>query len=62
MNKEIQADKELILMGLDEAGRGCIIGDLVVGAFWIPTSQLQALKDTGATDSKKLSQRNARVF
>ena len=44
-----------IIMGLDEAGRGCIIGDLVVGAFWIPESQLQALKETGATDSKKLS-------
>jgi len=44
-----------IIMGLDEAGRGCIIGDLVVGAFWIPESKLQALKDTGATDSKKLS-------
>ena len=55
MNEDIQQDKELILMGLDEAGRGCIIGDLVVGAFWIPASQLQALKDTGATDSKKLS-------
>lgn len=46
---------DTIIMGLDEAGRGCIIGDLVVGAFWIPESKLQALKDTGATDSKKLS-------
>lgn len=46
---------EKIIMGLDEAGRGCIIGDLVVGAFWVSESKLQALKDTGATDSKKLS-------
>ena len=44
-----------IIMGLDEAGRGCIIGDLVVGAFWTLESKLLALKETGATDSKKLS-------
>lgn len=55
MNENTESDKKRILMGLDEAGRGCIIGDLVVGAFWIPESQLQSLKDTGATDSKKLS-------
>ena len=55
MNEDNEQGKDPILMGLDEAGRGCIIGDLVVGAFWIPESQLQALKDTGATDSKKLS-------
>ncbi len=42
-------------MGLDEAGRGCIIGDLVVGAFWTTTDKLTDLKNTGATDSKKLS-------
>lgn len=55
MNEKTEHKKEIIIMGLDEAGRGCIIGDLVVGAFWIPESKLQALKDTGATDSKKLS-------
>ena len=55
MNQETDQQKDNIIMGLDEAGRGCIIGDLVVGAFWMPTSQVQALKDTGATDSKKLS-------
>ena len=31
-------------LGLDEAGRGCVIGDLVVGVI---SSQLQILKDTG---------------
>ena len=44
-------------LGLDEAGRGCVIGDLVVGGFLLEDNKLQALMDTGATDSKKLSQR-----
>jgi ribonuclease HII len=44
-------------LGLDEAGRGCVIGDLVVGGFLLEDTQIQALMDTGATDSKKLSQR-----
>ena len=47
--------RDNIIMGLDEAGRGCIIGDLVVGAFWMSEANLKTLKDTGATDSKKLS-------
>lgn len=44
-------------LGLDEAGRGCVLGDLVVGGFFMNDEHLQMLKDTGATDSKKLSQR-----
>ena len=55
MNQETDEPKDNIIMGLDEAGRGCIIGDLVVGAFWMSESKMQVLKDTGATDSKKLS-------
>ena len=51
----MSTDNETIVMGLDEAGRGCIIGDLVVGAFWTTADKLTALKETGATDSKKLS-------
>lgn len=44
-------------LGLDEAGRGCVIGDLVVGGFLMDDSQLEALQKTGATDSKKLSKK-----
>ena len=51
----VPSTSDPILLGLDEAGRGCIIGDLVVGAFWLPASKLDALRATGATDSKKLS-------
>lgn len=43
------------VLGLDEAGRGCVLGPLVVGAFCVEEAGIQALKDAGATDSKKLS-------
>lgn len=43
------------ILGLDEAGRGCVLGPLVVGAFCCEESQLEAVKNSGATDSKKLS-------
>ena len=43
------------VMGLDEAGRGCVLGPLVVGAYVVQTDQVEAVIQTGATDSKKLS-------
>ena len=42
-------------MGIDEAGRGCVLGPLVVGAFQCEPEQAEALAATGVTDSKKLS-------
>jgi len=44
------------ILGIDEAGRGCVLGPLVVGAFVIPPDRTdEALKAAGATDSKKIS-------
>ncbi len=43
------------VMGLDEAGRGAVLGPLVVGGFCVDETQLAAVKATGATDSKALS-------
>ena len=43
------------ILGLDEAGRGCVLGPLVIGAFCCTTDELDALDATGATDSKALS-------
>ena len=40
------------ILGLDEAGRGCVIGDLVVGGFLINEDKLGELQQTGVTDSK----------
>ena len=43
------------LMGIDEAGRGCVLGPLVVAAFTCDSSQFEAVAATGVTDSKRLS-------
>ena len=43
------------ILGIDEAGRGCVLGPLVVGGFCCSEEQLEAVVKTGATDSKKLS-------
>ena len=45
------------ILGLDEAGRGCVLGPLVVGAYCCEADNLEALAATGATDSKALSAR-----
>lgn len=44
-----------MVLGLDEAGRGCVLGPLVVGAFYCDEGNLAAMKEAGVTDSKKLS-------
>ena len=43
-------------IGIDEAGRGPVIGPLVVGALRVPEADLHQLHDAGITDSKLLSQ------
>lgn len=42
-------------LGIDEAGRGCVLGPLVVGAFWVDDVTDEVIRGAGATDSKKLS-------
>ena len=43
------------ILGIDEAGRGCVLGDLFVGAYCCTEEELIEAKKTGVTDSKKLS-------
>lgn len=45
------------IMGIDEAGRGCVIGPLVVGAVVALSAGCQQLQAIGVRDSKKLSAR-----
>lgn len=45
------------ILGLDEAGRGSVLGPMVIGAFLVEQDQLDALAATGVTDSKKLSKK-----
>jgi ribonuclease HII len=47
----------MIWLGLDEAGRGAVLGPLVVGGFLVPEDRVEAVRATGATDSKRLSAR-----
>lgn len=42
-------------MGIDEAGRGCVLGALVIGAFVVDDVDDDTLRRAGANDSKKLS-------
>jgi len=51
------------VLGIDEAGRGSLVGPLVVGGFCLPTDRLDDLVALGAKDSKALSPRaRERVF
>jgi ribonuclease HII len=43
------------VMGLDEAGRGAVLGPMTVGAFVVDDSLYAELTSIGVTDSKKLS-------
>lgn len=42
------------MLGIDEAGRGSLVGPLVVGAFLCPQGRLEILRELGARDSKLL--------
>jgi len=43
------------IVGLDEAGRGSVLGPLVIGATMITDDQAEVLGELGVTDSKMLT-------
>ncbi|WP_414836873.1 ribonuclease HII [Candidatus Nanohalococcus occultus] len=43
------------ILGIDEAGRGPVIGSMFIGGFKIDQSKLEGLENLGVKDSKKLS-------
>ncbi|MEM3127769.1 MAG: ribonuclease HII [Nitrososphaerales archaeon] len=45
----------MIVAGVDEAGRGSVIGPLVVAGIKIKRSKVRHLKESGVADSKKLT-------
>jgi ribonuclease HII len=47
----------LRILGIDEAGRGSVLGPLVVGGFCCSDDRFPALRKTGVRDSKRLSPR-----
>jgi ribonuclease HII len=47
----------MIIAGVDEAGRGCVIGPLVIAAVSIKDSSIKKLKEIGVRDSKLLTKK-----
>ncbi|MBN1682217.1 ribonuclease HII [Candidatus Bathyarchaeota archaeon] len=45
----------VILAGIDEAGRGCLIGPLIIAGLTIEKKDIQKLLSLGVKDSKKIS-------
>jgi ribonuclease HII len=43
------------VLGIDEAGRGSVLGPLVIGGFCCSADRLAALSETGVQDSKRLT-------
>ncbi|MCI4322915.1 MAG: ribonuclease HII [Thermoplasmata archaeon] len=43
------------VLGLDEAGRGSVLGPLVVGGFLVAEARIDALRELGVRDSKLLT-------
>lgn len=49
-------------MGIDEAGRGCVIGPLVIGAIIWPSSYLTDLETLGVKDSKEFVSKREKLL
>lgn len=54
--------REPCVIGIDEAGRGPVLGPMVYASFISPVSRLPWLKDNGAHDSKQLSEEARQGF
>ncbi len=48
-------DDDSLILGIDEAGRGCVIGPLVIGGVLMKRKKLKFLDRIGVKDSKRLS-------
>ena len=56
LKKEMD-DKDKVICGIDEAGRGPVLGPMVIGGVCFTEKNLNFLVEIGAKDSKKLTPR-----
>ncbi len=55
----------MIIVGIDEVGRGCLVGNVVAGAVILDANFIQHLQSLGLpalTDSKKISAKNREIL
>ncbi len=52
----------MIVAGLDEAGRGPVIGPLVIGCVMLKESELHVLEEIGVDDSKKITPKKRAIL
>ena len=52
----------MLIAGVDEAGRGCVIGPLVISGYVIKEKNLCRLIELGVKDSKKLSRKSREMM
>jgi ribonuclease HII len=50
-----EAPQEIIISGIDEAGRGCVLGPMVIAGVAIPHDKEADFRKFGVKDSKQLS-------
>jgi ribonuclease HII len=53
----LQRSKDILIGGVDEAGRGSIIGPLIIAGISIRDSKISELSKIGVKDSKKLTKK-----
>ncbi|OED30010.1 ribonuclease HII [Methanosphaera sp. WGK6] len=55
-------NEDSLVLGIDEAGRGSVIGPLVIGGVLMPKKKTRFLDRIGVKDSKKLSSKKRTVL
>jgi ribonuclease HII len=55
LERQPKVVQELIISGIDEAGRGCILGPMVIAGISIPHGHEEKLRKLGVKDSKQLT-------
>ena len=58
IEKSFMTDKSDIILGIDEAGRGCLAGPVVAGCAWINQDKIPEDLLCRIKDSKKITEKN----